>query len=168
MTTTSPTPGQPTAKIVQLSLPTVPKADKSRAETKYGAAVMKIGYTVLPSLLLRGQAKLELSSIQMNVLIQLIEHWWVADKNPHPAKETIARRMQKSPRQIQRILTQLEQSGFIVRCERFNGLKSQTSNEYDLTGLVRKLKAIEPDFKKEAEQKRIRQKKVEAPKTGVR
>jgi predicted transcriptional regulator len=115
----------------------------------------------LPSLLLRAQAKLKINPVQLNVLIQLIEHWWEADKNPFPAKETIARRMNKSTRHIQRILTQLENVGYIKRIERFLGHKAQTSNAYSFDGLVKKLVALEPEFRKAAEQNKIRRKKVE-------
>jgi Mn-dependent DtxR family transcriptional regulator len=40
---------------------------------------------------------------------------------PFPAKDTIARRMGKSPRQVQRYITELEEAGFIKRVERFTG-----------------------------------------------
>jgi hypothetical protein len=63
---------------------------------------------------------------------------------------------------IQRYLTDLEEAGFVKRKPRFKGHKAQTSNEYDLDGLVQKLAAIEPVFAKEAEQKRLRQKKIES------
>jgi len=123
--------------------------------------VIKLGYTVVPSLLLRAQAKLDLTPEQLNVLLQLAEHWWEADKEPYPSKETLARRMHKSPRQVQRYLTQLEDAGFIQRIERFLGHKAQTSNAYSLRGLVEKLSAVEPEFRKAAEQNKLRRKRVE-------
>jgi DNA-binding IclR family transcriptional regulator len=92
----------------------------------------------------------------------LIQHWWDADNDPFLAKETIARRMGKSPRQIQRYLTELEEAGFVRRIPRFKGHKAQTANAYDLDGLVLKLAEIESAFAKEIEQKRLRQKKIES------
>jgi hypothetical protein len=139
----------------------VERKELRRAADKWTPAVIKLGYTTLPSLLLRAQAKLKINPVQLNVLIQLIEHWWEADKNPFPAKETIARRMNKSTRHIQRILTQLENVGYIKRIERFLGHKAQTSNAYSFDGLVKKLVALEPEFRKAAEQNKIRRKKVE-------
>jgi len=139
----------------------VGKKELRRADDKWTPAVIKLGYTTLPSLLLRAQAKLKLNPSQLNVLIQLLEHWWEADKNPFPAKETIARRMNKTPRHVQRILTQLEKAGHIKRIERFLGHKAQTSNAYSFDGLVKKLVALEPEFRKAAEQNKIRRKKVE-------
>lgn len=146
------------AKVIPLP---VAKREKRRAEDKFGPAVMKHGYTMLPNLLMQAQGALKISPPQFNVLIQLIQHWWDADKDPHPAKDTIARRMGLSGRQVQRYLTELEDGGFIKRIERFSGRKAQTSNGYSLDGLVAKLEKIEPDFRKVAELRKQRQKKVE-------
>jgi predicted transcriptional regulator len=145
--------------IIQLP---VSKKEKRRAEDKFGAAVMKHGYTMLPNLLIQAQGKLEVGHAEFNILVQLISHWWEADKNPHPAKETIARRMGISGRQVQRYLTRLERAGLIERIERFAGHKAQLSNAYSLNGLVHKLAEIEPEFKKAAEKRKIWQRKVES------
>jgi hypothetical protein len=73
-----------------------------RAEDKWSKQVMKFGYTTVPNLLLRVQGKLGISPDQFNVLLHLIEHWWDAEKDPYPGKDTIARRMGRSSRMIQR------------------------------------------------------------------
>ena len=152
------------AEIITLPFP---KKDRRRAEHKYSAPVINHGYTMLPNLLLQAQGRLNISHAQFNILVQLIGHWWEADKEPHPAKETIARRMGVSPRQIQRYLTELEKAELIKRIERFKGHKAQTSNGYALDGLVAKLKEIEPEFAKALEQRKLRQKKVETPASGA-
>ena len=144
------------ATIIQLT-----KREKRRAEDKFGIPVMKHGYTMLPNLLMQAQGRLKIGHAEFNVLVQLISHWWEADKDPYPAKETIARRMGLSSRQVQRYLTNLENGGMLKRIERFSGRKAQIANAYDLSALVQKLQAIEPEFRKAAEQKRLRQKKVE-------
>jgi len=162
MTTDTPpisTAEQPGAVIIPM--PGMTKKDRRRSEDKWTAQVMKLGFTPLPSLLLRAQARLGLKPEQLNVLLQIVEHWWEADKVPFPSKDTLARRMGKSPRQVQRYLTQLEDAGFISRIERFNGRKAQVSNGYDLGGLVAKLVDIEPEFQKIAEQHRLRRKRAE-------
>jgi DNA-binding MarR family transcriptional regulator len=146
---------------------TLPKKAKRRAEDKWSPVVMKFGYTPLPNLLLRAQGKLGISPVQLNVLVQLAEHWWEADKDPHPKKDRIALRIGKSPRQVQRYITQIEKKGFVKRVERYFGKKRQTSNYYSLEGLVAKLKAIEPEFTKQAEQERLRKKKFEASKPAA-
>lgn len=165
-TTTSPAPTVELPSAVIIPMPGMAKKEKRRSEDKWTAQVMKLGFTPLPSLLLRGQARLGLTPEQLNVLLQIVEHWWEADKLPFPSKDTLARRMGKSPRQVQRYLTELENDGFISRIERFNGRKAQVSNAYDLGGLVTKLVAIEPEFQKIAEQYRLRRKKVETASGG--
>lgn len=142
------------------------KKSGKRAEDKWSPQVLKLGYTALPNLLLRAQAKLKISPPQFNVLAQLCEHWWEADKFPYPAKDTIARRMGKSPRQVQRYITELEEAGLITRVERFNGKKSQVNNGYLFNGLIKKLKELEPEFSREVEQKRLRRKKLETAKAS--
>ena len=137
-----------------------------RAEDKWSPQVMKFGYTPLPNLLLRAQGKLKITPMQFNVLVQVVEHWWEAERNPYPAKDTIARRMNKSSRQVQRYLTQLEKAGMIRRIARHSGKKAQISNAYSFDGLIKKLKALEPEFSKEAEQKRLKKKKLETAASG--
>jgi hypothetical protein len=146
------------ANVIQMPLA---KKTRLRAEDKWSPQVMKLGFTPLPNLLLRAQGKLKLSPVMLNVLVQLAEHWWEADKNPFPAKDRIATRMGKSPRQVQRYITQLEKGGFVTRIQRFSGRKAQTSNEYSLAGLVAKLKALEPEFTKAKELKKLKAKKLE-------
>jgi hypothetical protein len=138
------------------------KKQHRRAEDKYTKPVIALGYTVLPSILFKGQAKLKLTPMQLNVLLHILEAWWEADRLPFLSKETISGRMRKNPRTVQRILTQLEKAGFIKRIERFDGPKRQTSNYFQPAGLVKKLVALEPEFRKLKEQNRNRRKKVEA------
>jgi predicted transcriptional regulator len=146
-------------------LPTKTKGGR-RAEDKWSPQVMKFGYTPLPNLLLKAQGKLKITPMQFNVLVQVVEHWWEAERDPYPAKDTIARRMNKSPRQVQRYLTQLEDAGMIKRIARYSGKKAQINNAYSFDGLIKKLKALEPDFSKEAEQKRLRRKRLETAAVG--
>jgi hypothetical protein len=140
----------------------VSKKERRKAEDKWTGPVVRLGYTQLPSLLLKGQAKLKLTSPELNVLLHIIEPWWDADRLPWIAKDTIAARMRKQPRHVQRIITRLEKGGFIRRVSRYYGKKQQTANGYSLDGLVKKLIDIEPAFRREKEQNKLRRKKVEA------
>jgi len=154
-----PTETSETTNVIPLPMP--PKKKRMRAEDKWSAKVMKLGYTPLPNLLLRGQAKLKLTPLQFNISAQLLMHWWDADDFPYLSKETIGTRIGKSPRQVQRVLTQLEKKGYLKRVPRYLGKKQQTSNAFSLDGLVAKLKTIEPEFSKAAEQARLKRKKLE-------
>lgn len=152
-------PPTPTAiepsNVVKLVTP------KKRAREKWPAPVLSRGYSMIPSILLWGQARLGLEPDEFNVLLQLISHWWSADHDPHPAKQTIARRMGKSARMIQRHLTSLEEKGFIERVKRYKLHQGQDSNGYDLQGLIAKLGAIAPEFEKAADQNKRRRAKIE-------
>ena len=149
----------PTAEIIKL--PVSPR-DKRRAENRFGKKIMAYGYTIVPRLLLHAQARLGVTPAEFNVLLHLLEHWWEADKAPHPAIETIARRMDKSPRQVLRYLGPLEKKGLIKRIHRFRGEKAQTSSFYELDGLVAVLASLEPEFIKAREHRNRRMKKAEA------
>jgi predicted transcriptional regulator len=140
-------------------LSTVAKPRKRK--DKWPNAVLSRGYSMIPSILLWGQAKMGLQPDQLNVLLQLISHWWSADHDPHPAKDTIARRMGKDARTVQRHLTALETKGFIKRVERFKRHKGQDSNGYDLSGLIAKLETIAPEFEKVTDQNKRRRAKAE-------
>lgn len=131
----------PTAEIIQLP---ISAKDKRRAERKYGKPVMSHGFTIVPKLLLEGQAHLKVSPTAFNVLLHLIYHWWDVDEAPRPMIATIARRMGKSPRSLFRYFDELEAAGLVQREARYRGEKAQTASAYQLGGLVEKLKEIEP------------------------
>lgn len=154
------TPSPATAEIISLPLS---QKEKRRAEDKYGATVMSHGFTILPSLLFEAQAHLKISPTAFNVLLHLVMHWWDANKAPHPKIQTIARRMAKSARSLFRYFDELEAAGLVQRVARFRGEKAQTSSAYVLTGLVAKLKAIEPEIAKAKKFKGKRLEKAEAP-----
>jgi hypothetical protein len=136
---------------------------KVQAKARWSANVMDRGYTIVPTILLWGQAKLGLTADELNVLLQIVSHWFYAGHDPHPAKATIAKRMGKHPRTVQGYLTSLEEKGFLTRVARYRASKGQDANGYDLSGLAAKLEAIAPEFKKVSELNKNRRRKVEAP-----
>jgi hypothetical protein len=144
-----------TATVVQLR----PKAERE-SEKKWGRAVMDLGYSMVPSLIFRAQARLGLSPVQLALLLHLADYWWHRAQIPYPSKAALAERMNLSTRQIQRYLTELEDAGFIERVERFAGHKGQQSNGYNMSGLVEKLKKLEPEFSQVKEQAKEQAKNV--------
>jgi DNA-binding CsgD family transcriptional regulator len=139
------------------------KRNKQRSQDLWSHAIIERGYSVVPIILLWGQARLGLTPDEMNVLLQIISHRWFAGSDPHPSKETIAERMGKHPRTVQAYLTSLERKGFLRRVQRYKPHKGQDTNGYDLSGLIQKLNAIAPEFKKVADQNKLRRKRAEAP-----
>lgn len=127
---------------------------KRASADKWGAKVIDLGFCILPSLLLRAQRRLGLSPTQLAVLIQLADFWWDAGRKPFPKKADLAQRLSLSERQVQRYIVELEQAGLVQRIERTASHRGKISNEYDLSGLVKKLAELEPEFRQVADDAR--------------
>ncbi|KAF2991282.1 helix-turn-helix domain-containing protein [Methylocystis sp. MJC1] len=158
--TTAP---KPTASVVKMPTPPSSKEkEKRKLEDRFSRQVVgSYGFTQLPNLLLYAQARLKISPTQFNVLLHLVQHWWDADKAPHPKIETIARRMGKSERMVLRYLDGLEKAGLIKREHRYRGKQKQISSAYRLDGLRERLIELEPEFRKAKEFRDKRQKAAE-------
>lgn len=128
-------------------VPLFRESEGKDSERKWGKAVMSHGYCIFPSMLLQAQARLAVSAQEMMVLLQLAEHWWRADGKIFPGKEAIATRIGLSAKQVQRHVRRLEELKLVRRVERYTSAGSRTTNQYDLSGLVAKLKALEPEFR---------------------
>lgn len=139
-----------TATVVQLR----PAVTTLESEKKWGKAVMKLGFSILPSLIFRAQRRLGLSPTQLAVLLQIADYWWNQGRKPYPGKTALGERLDLSPRQVQRHIADLEKAGFLKRIERRAAHRGKLTNEYDLTGLVEKLKKLEPEFRQVEEMKR--------------
>lgn len=129
------------------------KSDKI-SDKKWGKNVMKLGFCMIPSLLLRAQQRLGLNPTQLAVLLQLADFWWEAERKPYPSKQTLSERLGIGTRQIQRHLADLEKAGLIQRIERRSVNEGKLSNEYDLSGLVNKLKKLAPEIEEANEIKK--------------
>jgi len=138
------------ANVVQLR----PTATAPESERKWGKAVMKLGFSILPSLIFRAQRRLGLSPTQLAVLLQLADYWWDEGRKPYPGKTALAERLALSPRQVQRHIADLEKAGFVQRIERRAQHRGKLTNAYDLAGLVEKLKKLEPEFREVQEMRR--------------
>ena len=134
------------------------------SEEKWGEGVMKLGFCIVPSLLLRAQQRLGLSATQLAVLLQLCDHWWDAKRKPYPGKKRLADRLGMSTRQLQRHVAALEDAGLVKRGERTASHGGKLSNSYDLSGLVERLKRLEPDFR-EVEEK-VKAERIKVAKRG--
>lgn len=141
-----------------------PARDANKAsERKWGRKVMERGFCIMPSLIFRAQARLKLNATQLAVLMHLADYWWDVDRRPWPAKKTIADRLGLSARQVQRYMAELEEMGYVKRIERRAKHKGKLSNEYDLSGLVERLKQLEPEFREVDEENEARRRDVARP-----
>ena len=135
-------------------IPLRPTESSKSSEKKWGAAVMKFGFTVLPSLIFRAQARLGLSPTHLAVLLQIADYWWEHERKPYPGTTALGERLGLSPRQVRRHIADLEQAGLVKRIERRAAHRGKLTNIYDLSGLVEKLKKLEPEFREVKEMKR--------------
>jgi DNA-binding HxlR family transcriptional regulator len=156
--TTLKKPDAPTVVAIK------PKDTRRASEQKYGKPVMDLGFCIVPSLLMQAQARLGLNPVQFNIIMHLADIWWKAGSRPWPTKELLATRMGMSERQIQRQIAEMEQQGLVQRIGRTRPGRGKTSNEYDLSGLVKKLKLLEPEFTKVKAETRKQKKEVTLPK----
>ena len=93
------------------------KNDKNpamRAKDKWGEAAAA-GFQLVPDILLKNQAALELTPTDMLVLLNVLMHWWYEDHLPFPRSTTIAARMNVQPRTVQRSLARLGQLGLMKK-----------------------------------------------------
>lgn len=151
MSKTESSPEAPVTKI---------KANETSAAKKWGDAVIKQGFCIIPSLLLKAQRRLGLNPTQLAILLQLADYWWEADNKPFPCKQSLSDRLNIGPRQIQRYIAEMEQAGLVKRIERFGDDKRKLSNHYDLSGLVEKLKKLEPEFRQAKEEANAKRRKL--------
>jgi DNA-binding MarR family transcriptional regulator len=124
---------------------------------KWGKLNMRAGWVGFPSAVIQFQDQLRLSSTELNVLLQIADHWWDPERHPYPSKGLIATRMRVRPRSIQRIIARLESRKLLERVARKYPNGGNKSNEYRLAGLAR---AAEPFAKEIIEkfEKRSREK----------
>jgi DNA-binding HxlR family transcriptional regulator len=125
---------------------------------------MDLGFCIVPSLLMQAQARLGINPVQFNIIMHLADIWWDAAQRPWPKKQLLAERMGMSERQVQRQIAELESAGLVQRIERTRPGRGKTSNEYDLSGLVKRLKELEPEFTEMKQENQKRRKAVALPK----
>lgn len=121
---------------------------KSTFKQKWGPETSSVGFTPFPSTLLFAQAELGLTPIEMNIVLNLLVHWWEKDKYPYPSQKAIAYRMGVSSRTVQRTLLDLEEKKLIIRQRTSRENKVYRGrNIYNLEPLIETLKILSPRIK---------------------
>lgn len=134
-----------------------------RGEVGFGGDEASFSFCIVPSLLLRAQRRLKLNPTQLAVLMQLCDYWWDSARKPYPSKESLAQRLGLSARQVQRHIADLERAGLVRRVPRNGSNGGKLSNTYDLSGLVARLRELEPEFRAVEEENRKRREAVSRP-----
>lgn len=119
---------------------------------KWGVQTSDLGWTAVPIALLFLQGKLKISPIEMNVLINLLMHWWKLDQLPYPSQDAIAYRIGVSKRTIQRAIARLESLKVISVVANPRGSPVfKGRNAYDLSPLVKLLDEMTMELRSDLE-----------------
>jgi DNA-binding MarR family transcriptional regulator len=114
-----------------------PQAPARTVVDRLGPAA-RAGWSPIPDVLIFNQGTLGLRSEDLNVLLNLIAHWYLPGTTPFVRPTTIARRMGVSTRSVQRSIARLIRENFVAKT------KHPTNGHvaYDLTPMVEKLKPL--------------------------
>jgi hypothetical protein len=108
---------------------------------RFGDEILQAGFTTVPNLLLRYQAELEITSAELNFILQVWYHWW-DQKDPYPSLGAIGDRMASSRRQVRRYSESLRLKDYLVVRERKAEGLGQVTSEYDFSKLLEKLRQL--------------------------
>lgn len=111
------------------------------AEAKWGDA-LGMGFTIVPGVLIRAQAKLGLDTTDLAILLNILLHWWKPGDWPYPPPSLIARRIGVSTRTVERRLESLEERNFLIRHRSEKSRDGLALRRIELTGLVLRLEAF--------------------------
>lgn len=137
------------------------KTKKFSSDAIFGSEVMGHGFTALPNILVRGQARLGLSTTQFNLLAQLLSYWIDPERPPFPSKRDLAKRIGLNPTTVRINMAKLEEKGLIRREQQTTSAGDYGSNIYHMDGLIDALKALVPDFDQERADRKARRALVE-------
>lgn len=113
-------------------------ATEGRPYAKWGEAAIA-GWQALPDVLLKNQHKLDLTPTELLVLINVLSFWWYVEELPFPRVTTLAKRMNVTPRTVQRALQKLFDKGLLTK-KRDLGKDNVEREVLDPSGLVEILK----------------------------
>lgn len=107
-------------------------------EKKWGPELLEPGWTLIPNVLLTKQHALGLSPVDINILLQILKHWWRAGEAPFPSQQKLARLMNVDPSTVKRHLRSLRELGFIDWKNHRRKDGGNAANRYDFSGLIEK------------------------------
>ena len=117
------------------------RAIKTNPQTSW-MEILGSGFVQVPNVLLKYQAKLGLSPIELNILLDILVHWRYQDepdKMPFPRASTIADRIGRKQRTVQRELKKLQDKQFIRRGPTRDTGRGYRVKPIDISGLIKKL-----------------------------
>ncbi|MBN8530581.1 MAG: helix-turn-helix domain-containing protein [Alphaproteobacteria bacterium] len=147
--------------------PPLKAANTKKLNERWGQDSIKAGWTAIPSVILERQQSLGLNAMDLAIIMHLVKHWWEAERNPYPSKRRICEAMGISESTMRKHVAKLQKAGLVNRAPKYlPGTKGVISNEYDLSGLVKRSKklaqeALEIRKGRDRTASQLRRKKVE-------
>lgn len=99
------------------------------------------GLLIVPNALLRHQNRLHLDTLDIVVILNIVDFWDDETGLPHPRLSILAARMGKSKRTIERAIVKLSELGYLQHLPS-EQLRGKTIRRFDLTGLIQKLQEL--------------------------
>ena len=106
-------------------------------EKKWSPTLMKAGWSAFPNIIIEKQRALGLDALDMNILLHLVQYWWLEENVPHPSVATIADAIGVTTRTIQKRISALQAAGLITREERRHAKFGSQTNLYRFDGLIK-------------------------------
>lgn len=119
--------------------------NKKWLQRRWGEEVINCGYAVVPTLLLRHQGNLNLTSTDLVIIANLIGEWYFRedDRLPFIPKKSLERNIGCSETTLRNCFKRLEKLGLLRRIVTTNNKTGgQGANQYDLSGLITRLQEI--------------------------
>lgn len=137
-----------------------PIATDKKVAAKWSKTLAESGWTSFPNVIFERQQALQLSPLDINILLHLAGNWWNPGQHPFRSKKTLALAIGVHPRTIQKRIEEMERWGYIKRIYRKASVGDNLPNEYDLSGLIEKVKPF-------AEEKLAERARQQAAKTAT-
>lgn len=131
-----------------------------KVAAKWGKTVAESGWTSFPNVIFERQQALQLTALDLNILLHLAGNWWNPGSNPYRTKKSLALAIGVHPRTIQKRIEEMERWGYIKRIYRKASVGDNLPNEFDLSGLIEKVRPF-------AEEKLEERKRREAERTAA-
>ena len=143
-------------------------SEKSSTERIFGAKVYSHGYTGVPNILLRAQNRLGITPTQLTIIVQLLSYFYDPLRPPFPTKRELAKRIGITEQTLRINIKALEDAGLVKREQWTTAAGDYGSNRYHLTGLIEKLKKLEPDFEEERNEREKSRHLTETPRARAK
>lgn len=121
--------------------------------TVWGDGILDKGFTLVPNVLLDHYVELGLADRHM-VLIEVLLRFGHGRRQVYPSQKTLAGKTGNTVRRVQKIIRELREMGYLQVYKRYlkpeNSNPRKTSNMYDLTNLLEKLRDVVREEKEKA------------------